>query len=258
MDQTMYAFIERLLHDAGEVLLHYFRRRDLRVAPKGTDDLVTEADRAAEALLTGAIRERFPGHDILAEEAGRTGRGSRYLWLVDPLEATFNFSRGLPLWGINLALTGDGDVLYAAFFDPLLKELYYAERGQGALRNGQTIRTSGLVDLAGAAVYCSTASAVDRVSGRVRRFRHIGSIGNALAYVAAGHLDAAVEVGCAPWDHAAGRLLVTEAGGHVTATDGGALSMQPSTVLASATSELHRGLMELLADGASPGPSSGR
>lgn len=241
----MYTFIESTVRRAGETLLRYFRSPDLVIEAKGWDDLVTEADHASERVLIAAIQERFPDHGILSEEAGEHAPNSRYVWLLDPLEATYNFSRGLPMWGINMALSIGGEVQVGAFFDPLLNELYYAERSAGAFRNRSPIRASGCRETASAAVYCSTRNGVDRFSGNVRKFRHIGSIGNALAYVAAGHLDGALEVGGGPWDYAAGGLLVREAGGTLSTITG-----ERPMVLAASTPELHAGLQQLLFDDA--------
>jgi len=144
------------------------------------------------------------------------------------------------MWGINMALTLDDEVVVGAFFDPLLNEFYYSERANGAFLNGQVIHTSSLEDETKAAVYCSTRENVDRLAGQVRKFRHIGSIGNALAYVAAGYLDGAVEVGGGPWDYAVGRLLIAEAGGSLSPLGGS------EVVVAAATPALHRRLQALL------------
>lgn len=241
MDDAMYSFVETSLRRAGETLLHYFRSPDLVIEAKGRGDLVTEADRASERVLITAIQARFPDHGIVSEEAGEHAAGSRYVWLLDPLEATYNFSRGLPMWGINMALSADDSVQIGAFFDPLLDELYYAELSGGAFWNRSPIRASGCRETVNAAIYCSTREAVNRLSGSVRKFRHIGSIGNALAYVAAGHLDGAVEVGGGPWDYAAGELLVREAGGAVST-----IAKDGPMVLAASTPELHTVLQQRL------------
>jgi myo-inositol-1(or 4)-monophosphatase len=228
-DQEMHDFVESAIRRAGQILLSYFRAPNLTIEAKGVGDLVTEADRASEASLIAAIRDRFPDHGIISEEMGAINQAAQFLWLLDPLEATYNFSRGLPLWGINVALEIAGRVHIGAFFDPLLDELYYAERSVGVLRNGTPIRTSRQEDLREAVVYCSTRENVDLVSGAARKFRHIGSVGNALAYVAAGHLDAAIEVGGGRWDYAAGSLLVEEAGGAVSVINSGPQSPPPKS-----------------------------
>jgi myo-inositol-1(or 4)-monophosphatase len=246
-DSTLAPFFESSLRAAGDILLHYFRRPDLVVEAKNVADIVTEADRASEDLLVAAIRDRFPDHGILAEESGHHLGASGFLWMIDPLEATFNYARGLPTWGINLALTRDGEVLAGAFFDPLLSDLYYAEHARPAFLNGKQIRTSRLEDLAEAVVYCSTRANVDLLDNRIRKFRHVGSGGTAYAYVAAGYLDAAVETGGGPWDYAAGRLLIDRAGG-CTSTLEASTFKGGDTFLASSPPALHQQLLNLLSE----------
>jgi len=253
MDQAMRAFIEDAARQAGALLLHYFRSDTLRrdVKGEGAWDLVTEADHAAEDLLVDAIRARFPDHDVFGEERGRSGHTSRRLWLIDPLDGTLNFSRGLPTWGVSVGLAEDGEVRYGAFYDPLHDELSYAERGQGATLNGAPLRTSGLVDPREAVLYCSVAHGekediarrnVQLLWGHTMRLRMTGSVGSALAWIAAGRMDAAIELRGGPWDYAAGGLLVREAGGHITTFDGAPLRAESSNVLAAATPALHQAL----------------
>lgn len=256
MDGEMQGFIVDLARRAGEVLLHYFRADALHSDPKGAWDLVTEADQASEALIIAAILARFPAHDVFGEETGRSGATARALWLIDPLDGTLNFSRGLPVWGVSIALAEDGDVRYGAFFDPLHDEMFYAERGAGATANGRPLHTSGIDDLAQAVVNCSVAHGdladltqrnAQRLWDRVMRLRMNGSVGSALANIAAGRMDATIELRGGPWDYAAGGLLVREAGGHTSTFDGGPLVAEATTVLAAATQELHHSLHALLA-----------
>lgn len=256
MDGEMQRFIVDVARRAGDTLLRHFRTGPLHSDPKGEWDLVTEADRAAEALILTAIRDRFPDHDVFGEESGRSGATARLLWLVDPLDGTLNFSRGLPVWGVSIALAADGDVRYGAFFDPLHDEMFYAERGAGATANGRPLRTSGITDLAQAIVNCSVAHGemarvtqrnAQRMWDRVMRLRMNGSVGSALANIAAGRMDATLELRGGPWDYAAGGLLVREAGGYTSTFDGGPLVAEAATVLAAATPELHQSLHALLA-----------
>src|ERR687885_92569 len=131
MDMAMHAFIADVARQAGALLLRYFRSSTLRGDPKGAWDLVTEADRASEALIIAAVRAHFPDHDVFGEETGRSGTAARMLWLIDPLDGTLNFSRGLPIWGVSVALAEGDDVRYGAFFDPVHDELFYAVREAG-------------------------------------------------------------------------------------------------------------------------------
>jgi len=255
MDETMRTFITDTARQAGALLLRYFRSPTLERADKGAWDLVTEADHAAERAIIAAVRGRFPDHDVFGEESGRSGSANRSLWLIDPLDGTLNFSRGLPTWGVSIGLAEDGDVRYGAFYDPLHDELFYAERGQGATLNGRPLRASGLVAPHDAVLYCAVAHGdkedtarrnVQLLWGHVMRLRMTGSVGSALAAVAAGRMDAAIELRGGPWDYAAGGLLVREAGGHTTTFDGAPLRAEASTVLAAATPALHGALRDII------------
>ncbi len=255
MDTDMRDFITGMAREAGTLLLRMFRGETLRSDAKGDWDLVTEADRASEARITATIRGRFPDHDVFGEESGRSGSAARHLWLVDPLDGTLNYSRGLPTWGVSIGLAEDGDVRYGAFYDPLYEELFYAERGAGAYLGDRPLRTRGSTDPADAMVYCSVAHElmetearrnVERLWGHTLRLRMTGSVGSALAAVAAGRLDAAIELRGGPWDYAAGGLLVREAGGHTTTVDGQPLAAEAATVLAAATPQLHQALRGIL------------
>lgn len=256
MDEAMYTFITQVTRQAGGLALRYFRSDTLQTDFKGAWDPVTEADRAAEALIIAAVRERFPDHDILGEESGRSGTTARLCWLIDPLDGTHNFSRGLSTWCVSIALAEDGEMRYGAVFDPVHDELFYAERGAGALCNGRPLRTSGVVEPANAVVYCKSAHGAqeqltlriaERLWGRVMRLRMLGSIGVALGALATGRLDAVIEPCGGPWDCAAGGLLVREAGGKTTTLDGRPLLADEATVLAAATPELHAALQSIVA-----------
>jgi myo-inositol-1(or 4)-monophosphatase len=258
VDREMQGFIGDLARRAGDVLLRYFRSGALQSDPKGAWDLVTEADRASEALIIEAIRARFPDHDVFGEETGRSGATARMLWLIDPLDGTLNFSRGLPVWGVSVALAEENEVYYGAFFDPLHDELFYAQRGAGATVNGTPLHTSGVEELAQAVVNCAVAHGelaaltgrnAQRMWDRVMRLRMNGSVGSALANIAAGRMDAAIELRGGPWDYAAGGLLVREAGGYTSTFEGGPLVAEATTVLAAATPALHRRQQVLLCGG---------
>jgi len=254
-DAPMYDFIATIARRAGAELRRYFRSATLQRDNKGAWDLVTEADHAAEALIIGAIRARFPDHDVLGEESGRSGATARALWLIDPLDGTLNYSRGLTTWGVSIALAEDGEVRYGAFYDPLQDELFYAERGKGARLNGRPLRTSGATRLADALVYTSLPHGprqadrlrnVEQLSPVVMRLRMNGSVGAALAGIAVGRMDAAIEMGGGAWDYAAGGLLVREAGGHTTTADGQPSMAETTTILAAATVALHDALWEVI------------
>ena len=205
-----------------------------RVDKKGTIDLVTEIDVACERMARQLLGERFPDHDILAEEFGGAAAGegrSRYRWVFDPLDGTTNFAHGLPIFCASLGLEIDGRRAVGAIYDPSRKELFTAERGEGAYLNGRRIRpsaTDALIDalLVTGFPYDMHKQGPDliqlfgRFMGTARAVRRLGSAALDLCYVAAGRFEGFWEQHLKPWDVSAGALVVEEAGGRVTGMDG--------------------------------------
>jgi myo-inositol-1(or 4)-monophosphatase len=218
---------------------------ELRVDKKGAIDLVTEIDVAVERMFRAMIRERFPGHRVLAEELGGGEEpASRFCWIFDPLDGTTNFAHGLPIFCASLALEVDGRIEVAAVYDPTRKELFTAERGEGARLNGAPMRVSGAAELINS-LLCTgfpydVHGSLDEIVGlfgdfvaRARAVRRLGSAAIDLCYVAAGRLDGFWEQRLQPWDIAAGALLVEEAGGRVTRFDGSPFDVRAGQMLAS-------------------------
>jgi len=210
---------------AGELLLEH-RAGTLAVAEKADRSLVTSADLAAERLILARLRERFPEDAVLSEEAGACGSPSGRQWLVDPLDGTSNYSRGLPMFAVSMALWDGGVPAAAAVFLPVLGELFTAVRGGPAQLNGREIRVSGTGTLAAAMVnvYFDRHRRLEeglevfrrvalRCEGRVKT---MGSTASLLCYVACGRLDAFVRNATLQWDFAAGALVLERAGGRVT------------------------------------------
>lgn len=207
----------------------------LNVESKAPNDFVTEVDRAAEAVIVDILREAFPEHGILAEESGRSGptdgRGSEFVWIIDPLDGTTNFIHGFPQYAVSIALTRKGAPEHAVIFDPVANELFTASRGRGAYMNERRIRVSRRLRLADALLgtgfpfrqfgHVDTYLAIFReLTQKSAGLRRPGSAALDLAYVASGRLDGFWEIGLAPWDMAAGVLLIQEAGGFVADFDG--------------------------------------
>ena len=231
-DPVLLATATEIVLRAGDIQLRG-QASGFRIDKKGTIDLVTEIDLECERMCRAVIGERFPDHAILAEEFGGTDSGgsSRFRWIFDPLDGTTNFAHGLPIYCSSLGLEIDGARAVAAIYDPSRKELFTAERGQGAYLNGQALRVSESATLLESLLVTGFPYDMHQQSGdlvelfgeflsRARAVRRLGSAALDLCYVAAGRFDAFWEQHLKPWDVAAGALIVEEAGGRVTGMSG--------------------------------------
>ena len=215
---------ERIAREAGAVLMEHYGRIGFEL--KGDFDLVTAADRASEKLVVERLTAHFPEHGIIAEEGGGHTSSSEYRWYVDPLDGTTNFAHGYPAFNVTLALEKGSEMIAGVIFDPLHNEMFRAGLGAGAYLNDAPISVSSAHRLEDSLV--STGfPAQNRGSNFNIHFYHQmamsthgvrrgGSAAIDLAYVACGRLEAFWEFGLKPWDLAAGKLIVTEAGGAAT------------------------------------------
>jgi myo-inositol-1(or 4)-monophosphatase len=226
--------------EAGALLLER-ARLPLEIAQKGArGDLVTAADRAAEALIVKRLQAAFPGASILGEEGGAREGTSDERWIVDPLDGTTNFAHGYPLYCVSIAYERAGHVVAAAIYAPVLDELYAAESGGGTTCNGKPVRVTDTFAVADALVctgfmparYDRNGEYFARLSRVAQAVRRDGSAALDLAFVACGRFDAFWEFDLSAWDVAAGALLVREAGGRVTAIDGGHFAVAGGSILA--------------------------
>jgi myo-inositol-1(or 4)-monophosphatase len=245
-----------IAREAGALILNFLERR-IGFELKGDFDLVTEADRASEALIVEKLRTHFPTHAIVGEEGGAREGSSEYCWYVDPLDGTTNFAHGFPAFNVTLGLERAGELVAGVVFDPLRNEMFTAERGSGAFLNGKRIHVSKAARIADALVATGFPSRKRHLNVNVHFYyqlamlshgvRRAGSAALDLAYVACGRLDGFWEFALNPWDIAAGVLLIREAGGTVSDMHGGPLALRGPHILGD-NSALHGPLVELFAE----------
>ena len=223
----------RAARTAGNIIARGYEKRDeLLTEAKGENDFVTQIDKEAEQAIIEKIKQSYPDHSFLGEEGGRVEGDDTFTWIIDPLDGTTNFIKGIPHFAVSIALQYKGRLDQAVVFDPIRGELFTASRGNGAQLNGFRIRATKPRDLSNTVLatalpfkkreqmdsYLKSLTSIFAECGDVRR---CGSAALDLAYVAAGRYDGYWEKGVQAWDTAAGELLVREAGGLVTDFAGG-------------------------------------
>jgi histidinol-phosphatase len=218
-----------------------FRALDLRVDTKPDLTPVTDADRAVERALRERIAAERPGEGVLGEEEGDDGGDVR--WILDPIDGTRNFSRGVPVWATLIALECDGEIVCSVVSAPALARRWWASHGGGAFLNGERLRVSEVGSLGDAvlsATYASDLAVLEPLAWHARGFgdfwQHV--------LVAEGAVDAAIDAELALWDYAAPSLVVREAGGRITALDGGPI--RPYEKIVSSNGLLHDEVIALL------------
>ncbi|MBI2141637.1 inositol monophosphatase [Candidatus Woesearchaeota archaeon] len=247
------AVAESAAKEAGAALLKHFRRSlTVQIKEGNFRNIVTNADKEADALIRAAISEKFPSHRIVTEEA-KPKEGSDFVWYVDPLDGTNNFSRGNSQFNISIALCRENELLAGLVYNPVTLEVYRAIKDRGAFLNDKRITVAATNALAGAIICCDFAyeneerlAMLRLIAGlalKVRSLRVWGSATTATTQIAAGRVDGYARAGSSPWDYAASTLIIREAGGIVTDFSGKPWQPSSRNILAAATAPLH---MELL------------
>jgi myo-inositol-1(or 4)-monophosphatase len=220
-------FLLDLIKRAGDLTLEYRTRLgNIAIDRKSDKDIVTEADKAVEDFIINVIRARFPDHAILGEETGRTD-GNEFCWIIDPIDGTSSFVHGQPYYSVSIALQQNGTTILGAVNIPVLKDIFYAEKGKGATRNGIPVHVSDRDQL----VNCHLATGfaclrcnlernnlpyLSEIAPIIREVRMYGSAAADLCYVASGVLDGFWQLNLKAYDVAAGCIILEEAGGKVT------------------------------------------
>lgn len=219
----------RAAREAGKIVARHFETEILKEIKEDTS-ITTEADKEAEGVIKKIILESFPDHSIDGEETGLTQNGDLYMWHVDPIDGTRNYCNGIPIFAVSISLVSEGEILLGLVYNPITNSLFYAEKGKGAYLNDVKINVSK-----DAAERCivTVASGKNPLDLKLRRnlmhdlpgslvssVRDFGCTALDLAWVARGGIEADIKFGLKIYDAAAGLLLVKEAGGKVTFTDG--------------------------------------
>lgn len=249
---------------AGRILVDKLETAEVR--EKSSKDLVTDADEAAQQVIEAFLMDRHPTHAFVGEEgghhAGAAGHdagplnGREYCWVVDPIDGTANYVHRLPNFAVSIALVRDGQSLCGVVYDPMADEMFAAVHGAGATLNGRPIRASGCTRIDQALIAASFPPDVQRRSIEVDQFlevlvqaqsiRRLGSAALNLCFVGCGRLDGYWAGKVRSWDIAAGALIATEGGAHLTSRDGSAFRLLGRDLTVAATPELHAQLLECL------------
>lgn len=228
---------------AGRVLQKkFYGAREIQ--SKGFRDIVTDADFAADRAARAILQRAFPHYAILSEEDKTSPPRAEYVWMIDPLDGTTNYSRQIPIFSISIALTRRGQPIVGVVYDPLRRECFFAERGHGAYLNGTRIRASNVADMDRAVVGFELARLPKLRARGLEMFTHLamqsvtarigGSAALSLCYVGAGRLDTYLQLTLSPWDVAAGILIAREGGARVTHLDGKPATLNGGAYLAGA------------------------
>jgi myo-inositol-1(or 4)-monophosphatase len=238
---------------AGGILKEYYGQQFKISNKEGVNNLVTEADHAAEKVIMEIIRGNFPDHHILSEESGDMPAASPYKWIIDPLDGTVNFAHGLPICCVSIGIEEEGQMIMGAVYNPFFNEFYFAQKGYGATLNDQLIRVSDETKVERACLVTGFPyTYLDEPNGPLEVFsrlirrgvpvRRLGSAAMDLCWVAAGRFDGFYEHKLNAWDSAAGYLIVQEAGGRVTDFRGEAYSPYQHRIVAT-NGKIHRELL---------------
>ncbi len=240
---------------AGE-LTRFFNTRFKISNKEGVNNLVTEADHAAERAILEVIKEKFPTHHILTEESGEIKQDSEYKWIIDPIDGTVNFAHGIPICCVSVAVEKNGEMILGAVCNPNMKELFFAEKSCGAMLNDVRIHVSEQTEVARACLvtgfpytYINMENGPLDVFERFIRkgvpVRRLGSAAIDLCWVAAGRFDGFYEHKLEAWDSAAGYLIVEEAGGKVTDFKGDKFSIYQHHLLAT-NGKIHDEMLDVI------------
>lgn len=243
---------------AGRVHAKYFRSGIGYQTKSSSYDLLTRADIEAEEAVVSLIREHFPGHNVLAEEASYEKTSSGYTWIIDPLDGTNNFACGMPIFCVSLALACGDEVILGVVYDVSRDELFTVQKDKGAFLNGEPLSVSRVKTLQEALLitgfYYDRGESMKETLDNIRLFfqrrimglRRLGAAALDLCYIASGRASGFWEFELSPWDFAAGMLMVREAGGTVTGKKGEAVSIWDKSYIVASNTLVHEQMLSVL------------
>ncbi len=250
-------FLKKIIVQAGDAALEFQTKAKVAYAKKNATDIVTEGDLLSNKIITDAIKEKHPEHVILSEE-GEHHLGEEYTWIIDPIDGTFNYSKGAPLFCVIIGLAYKKEMIMSAVYAPALNELYFAEKGKGAFLNDQKIHCGDVTDIslgfgnAFTLIGPERLSILEKFTAEAKKHNFwlgsVGVLGVSQAWVADGKRDWIFSSGGSIWDYAAPSLILTESGAKISKTDGEPwiLSDDINNILAAGTTELHEYLKKML------------
>jgi myo-inositol-1(or 4)-monophosphatase len=240
---------------SGKILIgkyNNFNRGDVKL--KSAHEIVTKYDLLSEKIILAGIKKNFPDHAIFSEEKGSNKKKSDYLWLVDPIDGTTNFSMHNPIWSISIALAYQGEIIMGLVYAPILKEVFTAIKGKGAFMNGKKIKVSNINSGKILNAFCH-GSQIKDIKRAIKYYtkqklnhldcRQMGSAAIEMSYVASGRIESIAIPGVNSYDVGAGVLIVREAGGMVTDFKGEKWDLKSKDILAS-TKKTHKTLLKNL------------
>ena len=242
---------------AGAAELQKFFNGTFKITNKeGINNPVTEADHASEKAIIDIIQNAYPDHFILTEESGEIKTDSEYKWIIDPIDGTINFSNGIPICCVSIGVEKNGEIILGAVYNPLMNEMFFAEKGMGATLNGKKISVSSKTSISNSCLVTGFPyTYLDSPNGPLQVFeklirqgipvRRLGSAALDLCWTAAGRFDGFYEHKLQAWDSAAGFLVVEEAGGTVTGFDGKRYSPYQPGIVAT-NGKIHTELLDLV------------
>jgi myo-inositol-1(or 4)-monophosphatase len=248
-------------HRAGSLIRDRFGQPQ-QTEMKNATEIVTQVDRDAEQIIVRAIQEAFPEHDFWGEEGHVPRRDAEHVWVIDPLDGTRNYTLGIPVFCVSIALAVRGRAVLGVIYDPLRDETFSAEQGGGTYLNHVRVRPSQRqhLDEAVVCVGMVPAQSPDNpelalpmligLRHAIAAMRNLGSAALGLAYVACGRIDVSYQDHLNAWDMLAGAVLVTEAGGTATDFQGEPISLSSHSILAALNPGFHSRVLEIAAEAA--------